>query len=157
MRQRQPNLQRLRCYQASPSMAILIDEAVGYNAQNPAPIRYNAVSSSRSSIDRWRCVMRFCGNGEANSGPSSSCMGSSSVWTTDLSTEEDAIYTSPYFPLSSISQNEVAKAQVALAWLVRCPGRRPSPQRCGSTVAGVTRRVAWCGSGGKSDLCLSRG
>lgn len=24
-------------------MAILIDEAVGHNAQNPAPIRYNAI------------------------------------------------------------------------------------------------------------------
>lgn len=32
----------------------------------------------------------------------------------------------------------------------RKPGRLPSPQRCGSTVAGVTRSVAWCGSGGKS-------
>lgn len=120
--QSMPISQRLRCYQARPFRAILIDEAVGYNAQNqdrfstiipswweqPTLASLPAFAVSSSQFRLGRCVRRFWGNGQATSEPSLSCMDHLSVWMTDLRPEQDTKHNIPNLSLDPISQEELA-------------------------------------------------
>lgn len=72
-----------------------------------APFRYDAVSALADGD-------ALCVSGGTGTQPPDHT-GSSSVWTNDIQTEWDAIYTFPTFFLSPISHDEVAKAQVASA------------------------------------------